>query len=403
MSFIRWRSKGVPWTALACGLAYMLPAGFAQRDHKAGAKGDYYLYAGTYTRQTSKGIYAWRFHPADGSVQPLGLVAETSNPSFLAVAPNGRFLYAANEDSRFQGQPTGAVSAFAIDTATGKLTALNQVASKGAGPCHVSLDPEGKWLFVANYDSGSIASFPVHADGSLGDAAAFVQHDGSSVNPQRQSGPHAHSVVPSPDGRFLLAADLGLDEVLVYKIGADGSLTPNDPPFARLPPGSGPRHIAFGQMVGGGSGPDSIPQFVYVVSEMIPGVTVFRYRRQTGSLEPVQAISSLPADWMGTRSGAEIAAHGDFVYVSNRGADTIAVFRVTGRNGMLTAVNSVSTGGKTPRNFAIDPTGRWLFAANQDSDSIREFSLPLPSEGAAPTGRRLDVGSPVCVVFAAVR
>lgn len=391
MSFIRFRSNCILGLALACAL----PGSFGQEARKAGAKGDYYMYAGTYTRQKSKGIYGWRFHAADGTLQPLGLVAETSNPSFLAISPNGRFLYAANEDSRYEGQPTGTVSAFAIDGPTGKLTALNKVVSKGAAPCHVSLDPSGKWLFVANYGSGSIASFAVHQDGSLGEAAGFVQDAGSSVNRQRQSGPHAHSVVPSPDGHFLLSADLGLDEVLVYRPGADGTLAPNDPPFAKVAPGSGPRHIAFSHDA----------KFVYVVSELIPGVTVFRYNAQHGSLESLQAVSSLPGDWAGAKSGAEIAMHpnGKFLYSSNRGADTIAVYAVDRSKGTLTAGDRFPSGGKTPRNFAIDPSGAWLFAANQDSDSVVKFRINPNTGALTPAGETLEVGAPVCIVFAAAR
>ena len=391
MRSIRFRSSCILGIALACAL----PSGFAQKASKTSGKGDYFLYAGTYTRGKSKGIYAWRFHPADGTLQSIGLVAETSNPSFLAVAPNGRFLYAANEDSRYQGQPTGTVSAFAIDTATGKLTALDKVVSKGTGPCHVSLDPAGKWVFVANYNSGSIASFPVHEDGSLGEAAATVQHAGSSVNRQRQSGPHAHSVVVSPDGRFLLSADLGLDEVLVSRLGSDGSLPANDPPFGKVAPGSGPRHMVFSHDA----------KFLYVVSEMIPGVTVFRYDAQKGSLDSIQAISSLPEDYTGPKSGAEIALSPDgrFVYSSNRGADSIVAFAVDRKKGTLTAAGRFSTGGKTPRNFAIDPSGKWLFAAHQDSDSIVKFHVDPKSGALAPAGETLEVGAPVCVVFAAAR
>jgi 6-phosphogluconolactonase len=381
MRSIRFRSKLILGLALACAL----PASFAQKPAKSTGKGDYFLYAGTYTRGKSKGIYAWRFHTADGSLQEIGLVAETSNPSFLAIAPNGKFLYAANENSG------GMVSSFSIDNATGKLTPLNQVSSKGSGPCHVSLDPAGKFVFVANYNSGSIASYPVHADGSLGEAVSAIQHSGSSVNPQRQTGPHAHSVVVSPDGHFLLAADLGLDEVLVYKIGADGSLAADDPPFAKVAGGSGPRHIAFSR--------DG--KFVYVVSEMIPGVTAFRYDAQRGSLDSIQTISSLPDDYTGNKSGAEIAVSpdGKFVYSSNRGADSIAAFAVDRSKGTLTAAGRFPSGGKTPRNFAIDPTGKWLFAAHQDSDSIVKFRIDPKTGALTSAGETLEAGAPVCVVF----
>lgn len=383
MRSIRFRSSLTLGIALACAF----PVAFAQSP-KAGGKGDYYLYVGTYTRAKSKGIYAWRFDAANGSLREMGLVAETSNPSFLALAPNGKFLYAANENS------TGMVSAFAIGAATGKLTPLNQVSSKGSGPCHVSLDPAGKFVFVANYNSGSIASYKVQPDGSLSEAVSTVQHSGSSVNRQRQSGPHAHSVVVSPDGHFLLSADLGLDEVLVYHIGADGSLTPNDPPFGKVAPGSGPRHIAFSRN----------GRFVYVVSEMIPGVTVFRYDRARGGLESIQTISSLPEGPVGTSSGAEIAVspNGKFVYSSNRGANSIAAFAVDPSKGTLTEAGRFPSGGKTPRNFAIDPTGRWLFAAHQDSDSIVKFRINPQSGALEPAGETLEAGAPVCVVFQAV-
>ena len=384
MRSTRFRSKYALGIVLACALS----AAFAEAAHAA-AKDDYYLYVGTYTRGKSKGIYAWRFHAADGSVQPIGLVAETSNPSFLAVAPNGKFLYAANENN------AGMVSAFSIDNATGNLAALNQVSSKGGGPCHVSLDRAGKFVFVANYNTGSIASYPVKADGSLGEAVGFVQHSGSSVDPERQKGPHAHSVVPSPDGRFLLSADLGLDEVLVYKIGANGSLTPNDPPFAKVAPGSGPRHIAFSH--------DG--KLVYVVTEMVPAVTVFRYDAQRGSLESIQTIASLPEDYQGNKSGAEVAmsSSGLFVYSSNRGADSIAAFAVDRKKGTLTAAGRFPVGGKTPRNFAIDPTGKWLFAANQDSDTIVKFAIDAKSGALKQSGETLEAGAPVCVVFATAK
>src|SRR6266446_1111298 len=208
-----------------------------------GAKHDEYcVYIGTYTRENSKGIYAYRFHPADGKLTPIGLAAETANPSFLAIHPNGRYLYAVSEVDSRNGEKAGAVSAFRIDPQSGKLTLLNTVSSKGAGPCHVLVDKTGKNVLVANYNSGSVASLPVKEDGSLAEASAFVQHTGSSVDPQRQEGPHAHSVNLSADNRFMIATDLGLDKALVYRFdAAKGTLTPNDPPFAKVAPGAGPR------------------------------------------------------------------------------------------------------------------------------------------------------------------
>ena len=199
-----------------------------------------------HTRGPSKGIYAYHFNSASGKTTPIGLVAETENPSFLAIHPNQRFLYAANEISMYEGQAAGSVSAFAIDPATHGLKLLNRVSSRGTGPCHVAVDKTGKWLFVANYNSGSVAAFPIHEDGSLGEASAFFQHAGSSVNKERQTGPHAHVVALSPDNRFVLVADLGLDRVFSYRVdSAKGGLAPNDPPFVKIEPGSGPRHVAF--------------------------------------------------------------------------------------------------------------------------------------------------------------
>jgi 6-phosphogluconolactonase len=353
------------------------------------------MYVGTYTNQQSKGIYAYHFQTS-GKFTPIGLVAETSSPSFLAVDHNQKFVYAANELTTYEGKPAGSISAFAIDAATGHLKLLNKVSSKGSGPCHVSFDETGKWLFAANYFGGSLAVFPVHEDGSLGEASAFIQHTGSSVDPQRQSGPHAHSAYISPGNRFVLVDDLGLDRVVVYRLdAATGTLTPNDPPFAKLAPGSGPRHLAFGK--------DG--KFVYVLSEMAATVTAFSYNAGAGSLTQTQTISMLPGDYTGPKSGAEIFVHpnGKFLYASNREHNSIAIFRIDPGSGALTAAGRVSTQGKTPRNFAIDPTGAFLLAANQDSGSIVVFRIDQATGALTPTGDILNVASPVCIVFARVR
>ena len=345
------------------------------------------VYIGTYTRTSSKGIYAWRLQPATGKLTPLGLAAETSNPTFLAVAPNQRFLYAANEDK------AGTIGAFAIDAANGQLKLLNSVPSRGSGPCHVAVDPSGKWVFAANYNSGSVAVFPVRADGSLGEATGFVQHAGSSVNAQRQSGPHAHSANLSPDGRWLFVADLGLDQILTYRLDAvKGTLSPGDPPFTKIAPGSGPRHMAFGK--------DG--RFAYAISEMLATVTVFRYNSARGTLEELQTAPVTPEGYTGPKSSAEIAVDpaGKFLYASNRGDSTIAVFRIDGDKGTLTLVERVSTQGKTPRNFAIDPSGAFLFAANQDSGNVVEFKIDPATGRLTPTGSVLELASPVCIVFA---
>jgi 6-phosphogluconolactonase len=342
------------------------------------------MYVGTYTKGSSKGIYAYKFQPS-GKLTAVGLVAESSNPSFLAVHPNQRFLYAVNEGAK------GIVSAFAID-ANGSLKAINQVSSKGADPCHLSIDKTGKWLFVANYSSGSVAAFPIKADGSLGEAAATFQHSGKSVNAERQSGPHAHVAAISPDNRFVWVCDLGLDEILSYRIDPTKGMTPNSPAFAKVQPaGAGPRHVVFRA--------DS--KFAYVEDEMGGSVTVFSYDAANGAMSQVQSISTLPDGYTGTKSGAEIALHPSqkFLYTSNRGHDSIATFKVDAAKGTLTFTGTVPTGGKTPRNFMIEPAGNLLYAANQDSDSITVFKIDLQTGGLTPTGDKYDVGAPVSLVF----
>jgi len=349
------------------------------------AQGDWIAYVGTYTRGASKGIYAYRFQSSTGKLTSLGLAGETSNPSFLAVDPSQRFLYAANENNQ------GMISAFAIDPATAKLKLLNQVSSKGSGPCHVAVDKTGKWLFVANYNSGSAAAYPINADGSLGEASAVDQHAGKSVNP-RQNGPHAHMAAISPDNRFVWVPDLGLDEILSYHIdSAKGGMTPTDPPFVKIAAGSGPRHIVFR--------PDA--KFAYVISELAATVTVFSYDAARGSMHELQVISTLPEGYTGSKSGAEIAIDptGKFLYASNRGHDSIAIFKVDAAKGTLTAAGNVPSGGKTPRYFVIDPTGNYLLAAHQDSNSVVEFKIDRQTGGLTPTGETLDIGAPVCVIF----
>ena len=387
---------GCVFLAGLCALLLLASPGRGAQKARVHARNARYLvYVGTYTTSKSKGIYAYRFDTDSGRLTSLGLVAETVNPSFLAVDPSRRFLYAVNEISNYAGGKGGGVSAFAIDRATGKLTFLNEVSSRGREPCHVSLDKTGKFVMVANYGGGSAAVFPVLADGRLGEASAFVEHHGSSVNPERQEGPHAHSIAPSPDNRFVLAADLGLDRLLVYHFDpAQGSLKPNDPPFATVKPGAGPRHFAFHP-----SG-----RFVYTINEMGSSITAFSYDAARGSLRELETVSTLPKDFAGASDTAELEAHpsGKFLYGSNRGHDSIAVFAIDGGKGTLTLVEHVPTGGKTPRSFAIDPAGSCLVVANQDSDNVVVFRIDARTGRLTPTGKVSDVPSPVCVTFVAL-
>ncbi len=349
-------------------------------------KREWLMYIGTYTGHGSKGIYFCRYDAA-GKAGPATLAGETSNPSFLTIDANRRCLYAVNEDKQ------GMVTAFSIEHTSGMLKQLNSVSSKGASPCHLVLDHTGKWLFVANYDSGNVAVFPVTGNGALGEASEVKQHSGSSVNKARQAGPHAHMVAVSPDNRFLLVPDLGLDQVMVYRLdAAKGTLAPNDPPFLKTATGFGPRHLAFGKGA----------HFVYVLGEMAASVAVFRYDAARGAGEPVQVISMLPSDFAGTKSGAEIAidAAGKFLYASNRGHDSIAIFRIDDTKGTLTAVDRTQVQVKTPRSFAIDPAGNMLLAAGQDSSKITRFHVDKTGGGLTPAGDPIDAPSPVCLLFA---
>ncbi|MGD0793152.1 MAG: lactonase family protein [Terriglobales bacterium] len=361
---------------------------------KDSPKNKYLLFVGTYTEKESKGIYAYRFDAASSELTPLGVAAETTNPSFLAIDPSRRFLYAANEFPNYKGANSGAVSAFALDRQTGKLSLLNQVASRGADPCYIAFDKTGKYALVANYTGGSVAVFPVQSDGHIGEPSAFVQHVGSSVNRERQQGPHAHWIETTPDNRFAIAVDLGLDELLVYRFDAKtGSLTTNNPPYAKLDPGAGPRHLAFH--------PNG--KFAYVVNELQSSITAFSYDASGGALHKLKTITTLPRGFSGSNDTAEIQVHpsGKFLFASNRGHDSIAVFSIDSHTGALTLVDHFPTQGKTPRNFEIDPTGKLLFVANQDTNNIVVFRIDPTSGRLTPTGQTLRVPSPVCLKFMA--
>ena len=388
------RSRLLRSSAFLYSLAFFIPLSASAAEPQ---NDKYLLYVGTYTQDgsTSKGIYAFRYDAATQEVTSLGLAAETTNPSWVALHPNGRFLYAVNEVQNYNGPNSGGVSAFSVDRATGKLTFLNEVASRGADPCYITVDQSGKYILVANYTGGSIAAFPISADGKLGKASAFVQHTGHGLNPKRQEAPHAHSIDLSPDEHFAFVDDLSLDELLVYKFDkSKGSLKPNNPPFAKLDAGAGPRHFALHP-----SG-----KFAYVVSEMACTVTAFSVDLKAGVLHRSQSISTLPDDFKGENDDAGIVVHpsGKFLYASNRGHDSITVFAIDAAKGTLTVVEHASTKGKTPRNFAIDPTGTLLFAENQQSNNIVIFRIDEKNGKLTPTGKVLEVGQPVCIKFLAV-
>lgn len=360
----------------------------------AAMSADQFVYFGTYTRGASQGIYVSRFDSESGKLTAPELAVATPNPSFLALHPSRKFLYAVSEMVGDGNQRQGAVAAFARDAKTGQLTLLNRQLSGGSGPCHVSVDATGQTLLVANYGSGSIAALSIQADGQLAPAATTIQHSGSSVH-SRQAGPHAHFILPSPDNRFALTCDLGLDQILVYQFQpATAKLAPHEPAFAAVAPGAGPRHFAFS--------PDG--QFVYGLNELNLTVTVFAYNPASGLLTEFQTVSTQPADRLATDkdSAAQIVVHpnGKFVYASNRGPDDIAVFSVEARTKKLQRVQNISTQGKTPRNFNVSPGGRWLLAANQNSDSVVVFGVASNTGLLTSTGGSVVVGNPVCVLFA---
>ena len=350
------------------------------------------VYVGTYTGEKSKGIYAFRFNQTSGALTPVGLVAEAKSPSWLARHPSGRFLYAANETNDYDAEKSGAVSAYAVDSATGALTLLNAQSSRGAHPCHLSVDRAGTHLVVANYTGGNLAVLPIAADGSLGAATQVVQHAGSSVNSERQKGPHAHSIDFDADNRFAVSADLGADRLFVYKYEAmGGRLSVGLHPAVAAQPGAGPRHFAFH--------PNG--RFGFAINELSSTITSYSWDGQRGALKTMATVPTLPRGVRARNSTAEIRVHpgGRFLYGSNRGHDSIAVYAVNPGTGTLTFVEHEPTRGKTPRNFTIDPTGQWLIAANQGSDTLAVFRINTKDGSLTPTGGLTQVGSPVAVIF----
>lgn len=347
------------------------------------------VYFGTYTwgDNSSRGIYRSMLDLETGNLSDPVLAAQARNPSFLEIHPNGKFLYAVSEAGG-----AGSVSAYAIDTGAGDLKLLNQQPSGGAGPCHVSIDHAGKNLLVANYGSGSASVIPIELDGRLGELTGFVQHEGSSVNPNRQKEPHAHSINVSPDDRFAFVADLGIDKIMIYRLDIEkGSIVANSPAFAKVKPGGGPRHFAFH--------PNG--KHAYVINELDCTVTAFAYESASGALREIQNVTTLPKDFRGSNTCAEVRVHpsGKFLYGSNRGHDSIVVYRIDLANGTLTFVEHETADIKTPRNFNIDPMGRFCLVANQDSDSVVVFRIDRETGVLEPTGHKISVAKPVCIRF----
>ncbi len=353
------------------------------------------VYVGTYTSQSkSEGIYLYGLDLSDGSLKRLGVTRGVRDPSYLALDRARRFLYAVEELEEFEGAKSGAVSAFEINRTDGSLRFVNRQASKGGAPCYVTADARGRFVLVANYTGGSVAVLPVRKGGGLAKAADVKQDSGSGPVRERQEGPHAHCVVLDPPNRHAYSCDLGADKVLIYDFDSRrGKLAPAAQPFVSLKPGAGPRHLTF----------DRAGRFAYVLNELASTVTVFARERAKGALQELNTYTLLPADFRGENTGADIhlTPDGRFLYCSNRGHDSIALFRVEARTGALQTAGHTPTGGKTPRNFAVDPSGRFLLVANQRSDSVVTFRID-PSTGALKaTGRAAEIPSPVCLKLTA--
>jgi len=356
------------------------------------SKKDNLVYVGTYTGKGSDGIYSCRFNSTNGSLAMIGLAAKTVNPSFVAFGKDEKFLYAVNEIDTFQQKPSGAISVFAVDKKSGNLEFLQQVPSLGAAPCHISVDHSGKYLLVANYNGGNFAVFPIETDGRLRTASSFIQNSGKGANPDRQQGPHAHFIQSTPDNHFIMVADLGIDKIVLYRFyDKSGTVSPADSGFIKLDPGSGPRHLSFSK--------DG--KSVYVLNELTSTVTVFAFEQGTGFTQKKQSVSALPSTFSGTNTAAEIATDpkGKFLYVSNRGDNSIAVFSIDPKDGTLSPIEWVPCGGTGPRHFEIDPDGKWLLCANQYSGNVVVFLIDQSTGRLVQTNQSLEINQPVCIRF----
>lgn len=347
---------------------------------------------GTYTKSLphvdakSEGIYVYKLNTETGALTHQLTTTGIDNPAFLTIAPSQQFLYSVNRE----GGDTGGVSAFSLDPATGAMVFINEQVRTNGGPCHVMVDATERYLYAANYGEGSVEVWPIEDDGSLGSASDFHQHEGSSVNKARQEAAHAHSINLDPGNRFAYVPDLGMDKVMIYNLDLDkGKLIPNEQPFIETTPGAGPRHLDFH--------PNG--KVLYVINELGNTVTAYNFDAESGHLSDFQTVPTLPADWDGENTTADIHVHlnGKFVYGSNRGHDSIAVYAVDEATGKLTAQGHVSTQGKTPRNFGIDPTGKVLIVANQDTSNAATYFIDQQTGALTPTGVVVDVPTSVCI------
>ena len=360
---------------------------FSIIGYNAIAQQQHYLLTGTYTSGKSEGIYVYKFNSSDGSATKVSQV-KISNPSFIAVSPDERFVYSVKENAAANGKG-GEITAFSFDNVNGTLSYINEQPSGGDHPCYVTVDKTGRWVVAGNYSSGSLTVLPVLADGSLGNAVSVIQHSGSGPDKKRQQSPHVHATLFSADNRFLFVPDLGIDKIMIYNFDAvTGKLKPAKPAFAQSAGGAGPRHFSF----------HPADKYGYLIEEMTGTVVAYRYK--TGKLKKLQRISSMPAGDSSNAGSADIhvSPDGKFLYASNRGnSNTIAIFKINQKSGKLLLVGHQSTLGKTPRNFNFDPSGNFLLVANQNSDNIVVFIVDKQTGLLTDTGNRINVGNPVCL------
>ncbi len=384
---------------VGAGAAGLTMSRLSAAQNKYSKQNEMLLYIGTYTSGAagaatkSEGIYVYKFDAATGKLEPSKIAKKVADPSFLVIDSGRKFLYAVNESTEFQGQPSGAISSFAVNQKDGDLQFLNQQPSLGGAPCYVSLSKNGKFLLAANYVGGNVAVFPIARDGKLGAAVALEQHRGSSVNHDRQEAAHAHSILLDNNNKFAYSCDLGADKIFIYNFDEQtGKLAPNTAqPFLQTKAGAGPRHLTFHQN----------EKFVFVINELDSTITALSCDKNSGALQEIQTVSTLPAGFNGANTCADIhlTPNGNFLYGSNRGHDSIVSFKVDRQTGKLEYIEHIATGGKKPRNFAIDPTGNFLLAANQDSDNISVFKIDETSGQLKIIGQTSGVPAPVCLKF----
>lgn len=363
---------------------FLVSFAFAQKNSE-----DHYLLVGTYTSGKSEGVYVYKFNSQNGDFSYVSTAKNVSNPSYLVVSPDEKHVFAVNENHNNE-QNGGEITSFSFDKKTGQLTQLNKQPSAGNDPCYISVDKSGKFVIAGNYSSGTASVLPVKKDGSLDAPVSVVQHEGSGVNSERQEGPHVHCTVLSKDNNYVFITDLGIDKIMIYSFDSKkGKLSPAPTPYIETEPGTGPRHFEFH--------PNN--KFAYLLEELSGGISVYAYKGK-GQLDLLQNISALPPDYIGPVGSADIhvSTDGKFLYASNRGeSNTIAIFSINQQNGELTLVGHQSTMGKTPRNFNFDPSGNFLLAANQNSDNIVIFKRDKATGLLTDTGKRIEVGKPVCI------